>query len=396
MAFRRTRQNIRRPYRRRRAPVRRSYRRRHTRATPRLRRAAACSCEKQLSPGDKFVLVQADPFEPKFAGSKVPDSSTIPSISTPLTWSQALTTGAATQPNWLAAWAFYPSVTASTIAAVGTSATAVTWTGAVATDCPQRTAFSTQFEAYRSTAHAIRISCPFAPTSTTGFVHVALGVETAYTAASGTAASQYLQLPTSVAAMSGYSFYKRVTLASLTQSPLTIINKWTDETAFRYQNPAVNEQAESGATGLTLQIPYSWGTLVVMVEGSSAVTTASTPTTPLQAEIILHSECIPEKASTLIGSTAASANSGLMNAVSQAVANTDFSHTENDQAGTIGRYMSEVADAAGINGENIQHVANTAARRVVNAGLNYGMQWIAGRAFGIGGVNNDPNRLLLQ
>ena len=33
-------------------------------------------------------------------------------------------------------------------------------------------------------------------------------------------------------------FYRKVTLASLTQSPLTVVNKFLDQTAFRYTDPS--------------------------------------------------------------------------------------------------------------------------------------------------------------
>jgi len=403
MAFRRSRGNIRRPrraYRRRPAYraryARRSYRR--SAASTRMRRAEACHCETALTAGDKFVLVQADPFEPKFGGAKVPDSSTIPSIATPVTASLSCITGAATQANWNAAWAFYPTLAGTQIAAVGTSTSAVTWTGAVAYDFPQTSSYIAQFEVYRPVAHGIRLSCPFAPTSTTGFVHVALAVETSYNAASATAAAQYLQLPTSINEISGYPYYKRVTLASLTQSPLTIINKWTDETAFRYSNPDVNQQASTGATGMTFHIPYSWGTLVVMVEGYSSVTTASNPQIPLQAEVILHTEAIPTKTSTILGNTAAASEPQLMSAVSQAVANTDFSHTEDRQDQTISAYMGEVANAAGINNESLGRAANFLGRQALRFGVNTAYRYYnRGRpGHGLGGVNDNPARLLLE
>jgi len=405
MAFRRSRVNIRRPYRRRRAPVRRaSYsrypartryapsRRPYRRRSGTLRRRPqACACPGDLSPGDKFVMTQSDPFEPKYFGGKIPDSSTIPSIPTPLQYNQTLTTSVLAAPNMAHAWAFYPAVTTSFIAAAGTGPS--TWdfsTGVVsAQNAPQQTSFVSQFEAFRPVAHGIRLSCPFAPTSTTGFVHIAIATETNMTSANSSSA-HYTQLAQSLSTMSGYTFYKRVTLASLTQSPITLINKWTDETAFRYQAPVANEAGNAGGP-LQFHIPYSWGTLLVAVEGASTVSTTGQVISPLQAEVILHSECIPDKNSTLIGSTAAAYNSGVLNAVSQAVAQTDFAHTEEQQDSTIRSFMNEVSNAIGSSGVDVQQLAGSLARSAVSGVVNYTM----GR-YGVGGVNNYPDRLAIM
>jgi len=409
MAFRRSRVNIRRPYRRRRAPVRRasysrsrysprtryaSSRRPYRRRTGTVRRRPqACSCPGELSPGDKFVMTQSDPFEPKYFGSKIPDSSTLPSIPTPLQYNQTLTTLVGSQPNWAAAWAFYPSVRASFVTALGLNASQWSFSTANATvqDAPQFTSFSSQFEAFRPTAHAIRLSCPFAPTSTTGFVHIAIATETIMSGA-GAGVAHHTNLAQDLQSMSGYSFYKRVTLASLTQSPITLINKWTDETAFRYQSPYGPESTVAmGSNGaLSFQVPFSWGTLLVAVEGVSAVTTPGA-ISPLQAEIILHSECIPDKNSTLIGSTAAAYNSGVLNAVSQAVAQTDFAHTEEQQDSTIRSFVSEVSSAIGMSSNDVSNLAGSLARSVVGGVVDYTM----GR-YGVGGVNNYPDRLAIM
>ena len=244
------------------------------------------------------------------------------------------------------AWAFYPAVQNSFVTAIGTGPNAWTWVGGAVQNAQQATAFKQQFEAFRPTAHAIRLSCPFAPTSTTGFVHIAIATETIYSSGGGVSA-QYLNLANSLPDMSGYTFYKRVTLASLTQSPITLINKWTDETAFRYQSPTASEATEILGNALTFQVPWSWGTLLIAVEGASTNNVVGQPLAPLQAEVVIHTECIPDKASTLLGSTAAAYNSGVLNAVSQAVAQTDFAHTEDQQDSTVNSYVQEVANAIG-------------------------------------------------
>jgi len=382
MAYRRARVNIRRPVRRRRAVRRSAVRRRpmvmRRRRTYRQRAAASngCGCSKDLTPGDKFVMLQSDPFDTKYFGAKIPDSSTLPSISTPVQYNQALTTttAAADNPSLAHAWAFYPSTNIATCVAQGTTSSAWDWNGAGSSriDAPQYSAFRTQFEAFRPTAHAIRLSCPFAPTSTTGFVHIAIATETVYTSG-GASAVHFANLASNLGELSGYSFYKRVTLASLTQSPITLINKWTDETAFRYQSPWAAENGTSGGNPLTFHIPWSWGTLIVAVEGASTVTTGGQTITPLQAEVVLHTECIPDKTSTLLGSTAAAYAPAMLSAVSSAVANTDFAHTEDQQSGTITAYVNEVRAAAGervsqVLGQGLAY-AEDMGRQYLNAGV---------------------------
>jgi len=353
----------------------------------------------QLDPGEKFVLAQADPFEPRCFGGKIPDSSTIPSISTPIQYNQTLSTSALAQKNYAGAWAFYPTLQNAMVAAVGVNVS--TWSfasgTAVVSDAPQAASFGSAFEATRPVAHAIRLSCPFAPTSTTGFVHVALATETTFVGSTGNVASQYTRLATTLGTMSGYTFYKRVTLASLTQSPLTIVNKWTDETAFRYNSPYAIPQSAGTLTVESVanqfHIPFSWGTLLIAVEGVSADTTLAAQS-PLQAEVILHTESIPDKAGVLIGSTAAAYSSGILNSVSQAVAQTDFSHTEDQQQSYMDGFAQQVQSAAANSGIDLSAFGRNLGRRAVNYGLNAAMNYAAG--FGVGGVNNNPNRLLVE
>jgi len=408
MAYRRSRVNIRRPYRRRRATTirrssysrsrpaysrtryassRRPYRRR---ASTLRRRPQACSCPGEMSPGDKFVMIQSDPFDTKYFGAKIPDSSTLPSIPTPVQYNQSLSIAAGAAPSMAHAWAFYPAVTNSFITAIGNAPGAWGWAGAAVQNAQQASAFRQQFEAYRPTAHAIRLSCPFAPTSTTGFVHIAVATETSFNNA-GVGAGQYLNLASSLADMSGYTFYKRVTLASLTQSPITLINKWTDESAFRYQAPAAAESNDSTGNPLTFHIPWSWGTLLVAVEGASTNNTVGQPLSPLQAEVVLHTECIPDKSSTLLGSTAAAYNSGVLNAVSQAVAQTDFAHTEEQQDSTVRSYAQEVANAIGTSSSEVNNLIGELGSALGRGAIRY----VAGR-YGLGGVNDNPNRLAIM
>jgi len=393
MAYRRSRVNIRRAPRRRRvtrrAPVRRrTYTRRRTYAR-RGKVAQPCKCPGELTPGDKFVMLQADPFDTKYFGAKIPDSSTIPSIATPVQYNYPLTTAPASQPNFAHAWGFVPGVESCNVAYTGTSVSAWNPLSTVTSDAPMRDGFCSNFEAYRPTAHAIRLSCPYAPTTTTGFVHIALATETVY-ANDGSLGSGRNQIAANLSEMSNYTFYKRVTLASLTQSPITLINKWTDETAFRYQSPAPAVFTATDTIPNAFHIPFSWGVLLVAVEGVSTVTTAGS-ITPLQAEVILHSEGIPNKSSTLIGSTAAAYSSSVLNAVSQAVAQTDMAHTEEQQQQHVASYAQAVGDAIGMSEAEV----NAMGRSIMGHAVRFGIGYVT-RNYGPGlpGVNN-TNRLAL-
>lgn len=394
MAYRRSKGNIRRPVRR-----RRTYRRRSVRAPRRRtyvrRMNPVCNCPKEMGPGDKFVLTQSDPFDPRYFGSKIPDSATIPSISTPIQYNLALTSDVAASPNFAHAWAFFPNLYRASYRAIGTSVNQFSWSPAAAqvTDAPQAAGFSQQFEAYRPTAHAIRISCPFAPTTTTGFVHIAIAVETTFPSANVTG-SAVSSLAPDIASMSNYTFYKRVTLASLTQSPITLINKWTDETAFRYQSPNSYNSDNAGSGGYnTFHIPNSWGILMVAVEGVSTVTTIGQTITPLQAEVVLQTENIPNRTGTLIGSVAAPYSPSELSTVSQAVANTDFAHTEEQQEAHQRSFAQAVSDATGITQADLW----TGARRIAGTAIRHAVgMYMRRRRPGLPGVNAEPNRLLVQ
>jgi len=232
-------------------------------------------------------------------------------------------------------------------------------------------------EMTRPVAHAIRITSPVAPTAATGFVHIAISTESTY----GQVTWQY---PTTIAEISGCQFYKRVTLASLTQSPLTIINKWIDDTAWRYSSPASNL---GSAVSNHFQTDYAWGAIVILLEGCPVSTVV------LSAEHLLSSEGIPDKNSPLIGTSAAANSSGVLSATSDMQANTEPFHTEQEQEGYLSRSATAFAQGAREQGERIfekyavpiaQHVGGLAASSVVD------------RLFdrpGISGVNQNPHRI---
>jgi len=397
MAYVRSKRNIRRPRRRRsvrrRAPST-AYRRRTTTRMASSRKKP-CVCPGELSPAAKFALAQIDPFEPKCLGAKIPDSNTIPSIANADT-DQVSLAAPSTNGN-LIAIAFNPSY-ATSVQAATDGAGSVTWSATWS----QRRNYAnvvSSIEAIRPVAHAIRVSSPLAPTSTVGFVHIGLAVESRVNSTN----SALPDLPTTVNQMTGLAHYARFTLASLTQSPVTVINKWIDETGFRYDDPRSGPSyVASGGTPFnsvqsiqnTLNFGQSWSSIVVMVEGQS------TGSSPISFEHLLLTECIPKKDAFILGSSAAPHSPGTMSAVSAMTAEGGFSHTEAQQDSYTQQMLSNLAAGAATAGEQVfQNVAVPLMQRVgqvaVNSATNYAIQGIVGLA-GIAGVNSNANRLRLN
>lgn len=359
------------------------YRRRAAVRRPRRSARDKCVCPTALTPGSKFVLAQLDPFDSAAVnGAKIPDSNTMPSIANAdVDIVNLSSTAVATDIRGLA---FRPQYTWATITSTGGAT--VNWGAAFATNGvnrSKRTAYNAAMELTRPVAHAIRISSPLAPTSASGFVHIGLSTESMQSESTW-------QYPTTLAEMSALQYYKRVTIASLTQSPITVINKWLDDTGFRYSAP--NAGADT-ATGATFQTDYSWATIVIVIEG------APTSTTVLSVEHLLMSEGLPRKDGVIIGTVAAANSPETISAVGELSVRQEPFHTEADQQGYISRGVAAVAQGAALHGENMfQQVAVPLLQRVgqygANAAANMAFMAVAGRG-GIAGVNNNADRLML-
>jgi len=388
MVYRRTRTNIRRPARRRASTRKRVYKRRTTRR--RMRSQQNCVCPGELSPTARFALSQIDPFEPRCQGAKVPDSNTIPSISNTDQDQVSLSSGATA--GHLHAVAFFPGYTYATVVAGG-GAGAVNWTTNGANARRNSAAINNNVEAIRPVAHAVRISSSTAPTTASGFVHVGLAVESRKGGAGGLGPD----LPTTINEMTGLPHYKRFTLASLTQSPITVINKWIDETAFRYDDPTsipVYLESTAAIGQMNLNFGQSWATIVVMTEGTEVSKAI------LGFEHLLLSECIPKRGSFVLGTQAAPNSPGTMSAVSTMQSGTDFSHTEAEQESYIAQGLAELDRGARIAGAQIwENVAAPLLQRVGNHAVNTGLRMAMGAVMGRGGlpgINSNPNRGMIS
>jgi len=393
MVYRRSSTNVRKPARRR-APARRSYRR--TSSRPRVRRARtsksrACHCPpSELNPSAKFALAQLDPFHPDALGAKVPDSNTMPSIANAAT-DQVSCPAAAS--GFLTGFAFRPSYNGAVINPTPVDASTVTWpvavSGASVFNRNGFTEIKAAFEAIRPVAHAVRLVSPLAPTSTTGFVHIGLSVESMFSSPGAA-----WQFPTTVSQMTGLAHYKRITLASLTQSPITAINKWIDERAFQYQDPQqVQSLTASAPAEVGSPFGMDWCSIVVLVEGAPA------GSVPLSAEHLLLTEGLPQKTGVLIGTQAAPNSPGTMSSTSSMSAQQEFTHTEATQDSYINQGLSAFAAGARQQGEQVFNnfaipLLARAGRFATSTATAMAMNAIMGRG-GLPGQNSNINRLSL-
>jgi len=374
------RSTARRLYKKRSYTPKRSYSSKRTSTRKRMTKKS-CVCT-DVAPGTRWALAQLDPFHPKCLGAKIPDSSTMPSLAISDVEQVSTTTSAVATD--LAGIAFRPQYTWGTVSA--TPGASLNWGATYSTNAAnrsKRTTYVSQIELSRPVAHAVRLSCPLSATAATGFVHIGLSTETNYIQTSWT-------FPTTIAQISGLQYYKRVTLSSLTQTPLTIINKWLDETAFRYSSSA-SDIGNAGNTGF--QTDFGWATIVVILEACPASSVA------LSYEHLLMSEAIPQKDSFIIGTVAASSAPATVAAVSEASQNIDFGHTESDQQTYIQRGIDAMVDGARTQGEAAFEqfgvpLLNAVGRSAVNSAQAAFMNMVTGTG-GIPGVNANPQRLAL-
>jgi len=388
MVYRRSARRAPRRYTRRpsyRAPARARPARRRTytkRATSRRAPKKECVCPGELNPGNKFIMAQLDPFDQIVTGAKIPDSNTMPSIAnSDVDIVNLASTAVSTD---LSALAFRPQYTWGTVVSTGGAAAvwAPLWGGG--TNRAKRAPYIAAMELTRPVAHAIRISSPLAPTSASGFCHIGLSYETQLGETTWT-------YPTTIATISGLQHYKRVTIASLTQSPLTVINKWLDDSAFRYSSPS--STMVENATSSSFQTDGSWAVIVIMIEG------APTSSTVLSVEHLLLSEGLPRKDGVIIGTLAAANNPQVLQAVGEMSTAQEPFHTEAEQDSYIQRGVNAVAQGAAAHGERMFNTVavpllQRAGQYGVGVAVNMAAMAMSGRG-GISGVNSNANRLTL-
>jgi len=252
---------------RRRAPVRRArtYSRRTTRPSRSARR------QRQLT---KYELVNMNPFDQRCLGVKIPDSNTQPSETTVDDNRWAMTVDASQNAS---ARAFLPLVDYNTVVGVPAGSSSWTWPAgfAGANASSNASNIKGEFVGIRPVGHGVRLSCPLAPLNVTGFVHVCIVPQELYFVSTW-------QFPTTVGQMANLPWYRRFTLAQLTQRSVTVVNKFLDQSATRYVDADGGGFASAGTN--EFQFGNSWCAVIVAVESAPALSTA------LTVETIVHYE----------------------------------------------------------------------------------------------------------
>jgi len=327
--------------------------------------------KKYLLP--KFMMAQIDPFHPDSYNVRVPDESTAPSSAFFLFDSINLAT--ASLGNAVARY-FFPSCHTVAVQSVEVNPQSWTWSGAYSNVInPARSVLAqTQYSVARPVAHGVKISCPMAPTSVTGFCHIALYTLDLY-------GNTTWALPTNVSQMTECPFYRRVTLASLTQNALIVVNKYLDQTAFRYIDTGSNEAFEAGKG--SFHVPSSWMGIMVVVEGHSAAIVQSI----VNVESIAHFEGQSKFGGLNTDGQAEPGNIYVQQQSANASSRSQASYMDNTQeaynraAEMASNFVSSAATSAG------QGFATGVAGVVGGAVAN------AMGAPGIDGINDNPDRL---
>lgn len=229
-----------------------------------------------------FALGQINPFHDNVFGVKIPDLNSIPSESFYQIDNVAFTTDAV---NGVTSAAFFPG--ANTFMASGGAAGPDSWTfgaayGGINARSDQADIVS-HYNTVRSVAHGLKLSCPLSVTVATGYVHVCLYAMSTFNQATW-------ELPVSVSQMMKLPGYKRITLSELTQRPFIVVNKFVDETAFKYTD--VDSDEFSSANKHEFHIPRGWCGVLI------AVTGAGVSQKCLEVVDILHSEGLRRLTST--------------------------------------------------------------------------------------------------
>jgi len=350
-------------------PYYRRYQRRTKKRTTRKKSSKKKTTSRKSSSGShksiklsKFLIANINPFDPAGDGAKVPDSNTYPS--TPLTVDDEfnMTTDAA---NGLVTYAFRPYIGAAQVAANVASTSSWSWAATYggANASGKYSTISTAYGMYRPVAHGVRLYAPTAPTSTTGFVHVAIYAESQF----GKTTWNY---PTSVTQMNNCMFYNRYPLALLTQKSITVVNKFLDQSATRYVDPA--SDLADNATDITFQTP-GWATIIIAVEGAPNSTKA------LVVESTIRVECLPLASGINTATPAAPFNISSLEAVSRMAGSTPGAFVEGEEES----YMQHVGSSLGrgftsVFGPAVERAAYYAGRSAANAASNYIGAGIAG------------------
>jgi len=321
-------------------PRRSSYRRSAPRARPRrrapvrrrapARRPIRRMTRRQKRGLTKFELAQVNPFDRRVDGVKIPDSNTQPS-DTARSEDRVVFTGSATDKAQCKM--FFPTLSNTYVDSVDSTAAAWTWAAIYggASSSAQQSAFIAAYQGVRICAHGIRISCQAAPTSVTGFVHVAVYPVCDFN-------STTWAMPVNLSQMSMLPWYRRFTLAQLTQRSVTVVNKFLDSTATRYFDTASDQIENSTNSGF--QFGSSWCAILVAVEGAPILTSN------LSVENLVHYECLPKFGASQTVSPAANFNVSELQDVSRIAGNGNSIFQEGEEDHQINQALNALGQGA--------------------------------------------------
>ena len=271
----------------------------------------------------KYFVAQMNPFDSAGYGVRVPDTNTAPSSAFYTYDEGKIETSVAGR---CIAQSFIPSATNYAQGGVqGGSANIWTWNatswnaGAVTTS--KVASVNANYSLCRPVAHAVRLTCNGAASAVTGFIHVAL--MTVNTTASTPNSSE---MPKTLSDMACLPGYRRLTLSSLCENPLIVVNRFLDETGHRYVacvNTYEDDLPTAGSTEGTFNVQYSWMQILVVVESSTVANTI------VNYENICHFEGQSRSTGLARDFDAEAPNRPLLEKVSHAVASTECAFYEN-------------------------------------------------------------------
>lgn len=219
-----------------------------------------------------FTLAHVNPFDRKCFDCRVPDQSTAPSSAFFLYDTLEMVSGGVNSvPYIFSPWNTKYAVGMNTTSPTGWAAPADFVTNLQ--NYAKLSSMQSQYTLVRPVAHGLRLSCPLSPQTVTGYTHVCLYPISNY-------GDTTWQVPTSISQMQDCPFYQRFTNAQLIANPITIVNKYSDEAAFRYRD--TNDSGTPVLTGTEYR-NFGWMMIVVVVTGAPAATA-------LAVENIVHME----------------------------------------------------------------------------------------------------------
>lgn len=327
-----------------------------------------------MTPGDRFAYAVLQPFSQQSKGAKIPDSNTVPSVAFATTDIFSPTIAA---DNDLVCVAFNAHPNSVAIAAPKNAGnTAWVWPAAFGgvNSSGELSSIQAGYELLRPAGHGVRICSSKSQDTASGFVHIAI----AYESYRGATSWPY---PTDISGLQNYPNYKRITLSSLTANPMIIINKYLDDTAFRYVDASLAPY--DNAVRTDFHTGSGWGTILIALE--------SCPIGAISCEIVTHLELIPNSASSIKGTAAAQPNSSRMETLSTVTSEAPFVGVDTGSgivAAVGNRIRDRVFNAA-------MDAADELGDRAVDAAISLAGRGFS-RLFSGGRSESDPNRLALN